>query len=436
MQGKKIIYQVLPRLWGSGRFSDWDEPAFGYLRSLGVDYIWFTGIPRHATGKDFVKGNPGSPYAVTDWFDVNPYLAVNPASRIDEFKAMVARAHDCGMKCLIDFIPNHVAADYVGSIPVLSWHDGDWTDTRKVNWNDPRTPGEMLDVLRFWAATGVDGFRCDMVELVPSDKLGHIIKAMRPEFPGILFMAEVYGRENYGRYLDSGFDLLYDKSGAYDILRDIIQNGRSARELTWNWQFLGGMQPSMLNFLENHDEQRLSSLQFAGNPDAAWAAIAFALLFNTASFMLYFGQEVGEDASESENGRTSIFDWSTPAGVSDLSQLVYKGASLPPARNEVLSSYRELLTIARRPVFRNGATWDLCYCNAGTEGFDPDRHFVFARYDDDEAWLVLCNFGSSRASVAISFPDEFRHAAGLVSTGSSIEAPPHGYALMKFNKKQ
>ena len=259
---------------------------------------------------------------------------------------------------------------------------------------------------------------------------------MRPEFPGILFMAEVYGRENYGRYLDSGFDLLYDKSGAYDILRDIIQNGRSARELTWNWQFLGGMQPSMLNFLENHDEQRLSSLQFAGNPDAAWAAIAFALLFNTASFMLYFGQEVGEDASESENGRTSIFDWSTPAGVSDLSQLVYKGASLPPARNEVLSSYRELLTIARRPVFRNGATWDLCYCNAGTEGLDPDRHFVFARYDDDEAWLVLCNFGSSRASVAISFPDEFRHAAGLVSTGSSIEAPPHGYALMKFNKKQ
>lgn len=432
MQGKRIIYQVLPRLWGNGRFSDWDDRSFGYLESLGVDYIWFTGIPRHAAGKDFVKGNPGCPYAVTDWFDVNPYLADDPLMRMDEFKSMLARAHARGLKCLIDFIPNHVAADYEGPIPVFDWHDGDWTDTRKVNWSDSRTPGEMLNILRFWAALGVDGFRCDMVELVPSDSLGSVIRNLRSEFPGLLFVAEVYGRNNYQRYLDTGFDLLYDKSGTYDILRGILCSGTSARELTWNWQFLGAKQPCMLNFLENHDEQRLASESFAGTADMAWSAVAFALLFNSASFMLYAGQEVGEDASESPDGRTSIFNWTSPEGLSCLSDYIYKGVPLPARRSEVFSSYKELLTIARRPVFKNGDTWDLCYCNAGTEGFDPDRHFVFARYDEEEAWLVLCNFGDNRAGIAISFPDEFRDAAGLVSAGSSIEAPPHGYALMRF----
>lgn len=434
MNGKQIIYQVLPRLWGRGKFSDWNDASLGYLRSLGVDYVWFTGVPRHATGKDFVKGNPGSPYAIADWFDVNPYLADNPESRMDEFKALVARVHDNGLKCLVDFIPNHVAADYDGPVPVFAWHDGDWTDTRKVNWSDPRTPGAMADVLAFWAACGVDGFRCDMVELVPSDALGALIKNLKIQYPGLLFVAEVYGRENYGRFLDAGFDLLYDKSGVYDILRGIIQHGASARALTGNWQFLGSMQPRMLNFLENHDEQRLASKEFAGSVDRTWAALAFALFFNTASFMLYAGQEAGEDASESSDGRTSIFNWVHPESLSALTAMINDGKALPPARLDTLSSYREILTIARKPVFRSGGTWDLCYCNTASEGFAPDRFFAFARYDDEEAWLVLCNFGDTRTGVSVRFPEELRSVAGIKSQEAFIEAPAHGYALYRINK--
>ena len=109
---KKIIYQTLPRLWGKGRFSDWDEASFKHLHSLGVDYVWYTGVPRHATGKDFVKGNPGSPYAISDWRDVNPYLADDPERRMEEFDALLARTHAAGFKVLIDYIPNHVAPDY------------------------------------------------------------------------------------------------------------------------------------------------------------------------------------------------------------------------------------------------------------------------------------------------------------------------------------
>ena len=98
---KRIIYQTLPRLWGKGKFSDWDDASLDYLRSLGVDYVWYTGVPRHATGKDFVKGDPGSPYAITDWRDVNPYLADDPAHRLEEFDALLARTHAAGMRVLI-----------------------------------------------------------------------------------------------------------------------------------------------------------------------------------------------------------------------------------------------------------------------------------------------------------------------------------------------
>ena len=82
MSEKRIIYQVLTRIWDSGRLSCWDSAALDYLHTLGVDYVWFTGIPRHATAEPFVKGDPGSPYAVCDCYDINPYLADDPAARM------------------------------------------------------------------------------------------------------------------------------------------------------------------------------------------------------------------------------------------------------------------------------------------------------------------------------------------------------------------
>ena len=92
-----IIYQVLPRLWGNGRFSDWGDAELAYLRSLGISHVWFTGVPRHARGKPFVKGDPGSPYAIEDYYDVNPYLADKEENRMAEFESLVRRVHAAGM---------------------------------------------------------------------------------------------------------------------------------------------------------------------------------------------------------------------------------------------------------------------------------------------------------------------------------------------------
>lgn len=410
---KHIIYQVLPRLWGRGKLSEWDSSVFDYLKTLGVDYIWYTGIPRHASGKAFVKGDPGSPYSISDWKDVNPYLADSEENRLSEFRELVARTHSAGLKVLIDCIPNHVARDYSGPICHFDYCDADWTDTLKNDWSRAETGAAMADVLRFWASVGVDGFRCDMVELVPSESLKSLIADVRKDYPDLLFVAEVYGKDNYRTYLDYvGFDLLYDKSGMYDRLRAVSCCGMSARELTWNWQWLGDMQPRMLNFLENHDEQRLASPEFLADATHGYAPLAVSLLFNTSSFMLYFGQEVGADAKEGALGRTSIFEWRRPGEVDDLVNFIRSGRGLSLKEEAVLSRYKSMLEFAVKPAFASGNVWDLCYCNCDSPGFDPDRHFAFLRYDSCEAYLVVCNFSAVDAAITVRIPEELFEVCG------------------------
>ena len=401
---REIIYQVLPRIWGNGKFSDWDGPVFDYLHSLGITAIWFTGIPRHASGKDFVKGNPGSPYAVSDWFDVNPYLADKEEDRMREFEQLVRRTHKAGFKFIMDFVPNHVAKDN-GQLPVFDHCDYDWTDTLKVNYGHPDTYPRMLEILRFWAAKGVDGFRCDMVEMVPCGFFAGIIPELKRDYPEIIFIGEAYNKDNYRPLIDAGFDLLYDKSGSYDILRDILCSGASARQLTWNWQWLSDIQPHMLNFLENHDEQRLASPYFAGSAQKGIAAFAFSALFNTASLMLYAGQELGESAAEGAEGRTSIFDWCSPLSLRHLHAFIHSRKPLPSAEAATLERYRQILTIASSSLCNEGSNYDLCWCNGPEQGFDPDRHFAFVRYSKGRAMLVFCNFSDSPAAVRLYLPE-------------------------------
>lgn len=411
---KEIIYQVLPRFWGRGKFSSWDDAAIRRVRSLGVSCVWFTGVIRHASGEAFVKGDPGSPYSISDYYDVNPYLADNEQLRMEEFDALILRCHAAGLKVIIDFVPNHAACNYsdrFGGIPLLDHCDYDWTDTLKIDYSNPLTADVMTRILEFWTGRGVDGFRCDMVELVPREFFAYAFERVRRKAPGTLFIGEAYDRLNYAPLLAAGFDLLYDKSGFYDTVRSIMTEGTTARALTWNWQYLGPLQPKMLNFLENHDEQRAASRFFLGRADRSYAALAYGALFNTASFMVYAGGETGEDAAESSDGRTSIFNWT----------------SLKSSDTGVLKRYREVLKLASTPLFSKGSNWDLAYCNEGSEGFNPDRHSAFLRYDSRKAALVVCNFSDNRSDMEIRFPEEF--GGGGIKVG--VEACD--YTIIKFS---
>lgn len=505
---KSIIYQIFPRYWGDragkqkkggtldengcGKFSNIDRESLDYFKSLGVTHLWLTGIVRHATGEstggctasspDWVKGRAGSPYAITDYYDVNPYLADKPERRMEEFKELLKRVHNAGLKVIIDFVPNHVARDYTSftalhpaptGMPSLGsdddksvhWREendffyypgtelklpiksqtykelpalasgnaytaepavNDWYDTVKINYCDTHTGtwDKMLDIVRFWAGMGVDGFRCDMVELVPADFFTWLIREIHKQYPEIVFIAEVYQKELYSKYIrEVGFDLLYDKSGMYDTIRAIVQKNtddsgvpveawQSTRKITWNWQSLGDLQPYMLNFLENHDEQRFASDFFGKDAGNVFAALYASLYFNRASFMIYSGQEVGErgmyqEGFSGKDGRSTIFDWYTSDKVRKLWRYIH-GDMKALARKDValLERYRSALTQAtgNRAVI-SGSTYDLCYCNLSSDGFCVDRHFAFLRDCGDDTVLVACNFSNVDAEMELSIPE-------------------------------
>lgn len=518
--GKFIIYQMLPRLWGNiegknikngtlkdngcGKFSSIDTISLEYLRSLGVSYVWYTGIIRHATAEDeagctpssadWVKGRAGSPYSITDYYDVNPYLADEPDKRMDEFRDLVRRTHEAGLKVIIDFVPNHVARDYgrftaehpaptgmaaLGATDDKSvhWKDindffyypeiplslpvknqtyvempamasgntytaspgvNDWYDTVKLNYCDFHTETweKMYDIVNFWAEQGVDGFRCDMVELVPPAFFKWLIEKIKKDRPNLLFIAEVYQKTLYSKYIrDIGFDLLYDKSGIYDTLRAIVEKNvndsgvpvedwQSAKRITWNWQSLGELQPYMLNFLENHDEQRFASDFFGGNVKNSYAALYASLFLNTAPFMLYAGEEVGERGMDNEgfsgtDGRTSIFDWWAPSSLTRLYRYIHgETDALSHDEQETLEFYRKALRFASEDdAVSKGTVYDLCYCNSSSDGFNPDRHFAFLRDYEDETLLIVCNFSKVDADMKISIPEHAFNWMKMPETG-------------------
>ena len=425
------VYQVLPRLWGTGKFSDWQEPAFAHVRSLGCDAVWYTGVIRHSMDRPYVKGNAGSPYSIVDYHDVNPYLADDPARRMEEFGELAARTHAAGLKVILDYVPNHVSPD-CKDVPVHPYCDFDWTDTRKIDSSRREAWDAMLEIALFWAGKGVDGLRCDMVELVPPEFLAWLIRAVKERHPSFVFIGEAYEKGNYFRYVQElGFDLLYDKSGFYDITRGILCTGLSASALTSNWQWLGTIQGSMLNFLENHDEQRLASPFFAGSPAKGYAALAYGALFGEASFMIYAGQELGEAAADGHEGRTSIFDFATVPALQHLWARLYSGKRLTVAESRVLARYKAILAYVAK--FRGLRNWDLCYCQG--PGFNPDRHQAFARFDGRRAWVVLCNFSAEPAAVDIAIPDELRALSApfaRLAGPVSLSAPPFDAAVLEL----
>ena len=435
---KALIYQMLPRLWGDGRLSSVDDATLSYLHDLGITHLWCTGIIRHSTGKPFVKGDAGSPYAISDYYDVNPYLADVPSRRISEFRSLVSRTHAHGMKLIIDFVPNHVGCDYCdrhGGIPLCGWHDYDWTDTVKIDYGAEGTWEAMYRIVRFWAAKGVDGFRCDMVELVPPEFLKWLIAKIKEEFPKVIFIAEVYQKEKYRKYIDEVcFDYLYDKSGLYDVLRAVTAGHGSAKAITWNWQFLQDLQPRMLNFLENHDEQRIASPWFAGRPDD-YAALCASLMLNTAPFMIYFGQETGVDASEGHEGRTSIFNFARPESLQRLYAHVH-GRRLSRKESDILAHYRTALQLASGPAVSEGLTFDLCYCQSQAEGFNPDKHFAFLRHSGNETLLFCCNFSDQEARMTLSVPYHAAEYFGLMTNprpeGVSVTVAPFDYTVISL----
>lgn len=556
MKEKITIYQVLPRLFGNrnrilkefgtitengcGKFNYFDESILKRINNMGFTHIWFTGVIRHATQTDYssfgiptqhpeiVKGMAGSPYAITDYYDVDPDLAQDVDQRMTEWEHLIERTHHVGMSVIMDFVPNHVAREYKSICRPVGVHDlgeddnvnmkfsannnfyycgdaldiseisadstyvenpakatgndkftskpyvNDWYETIKLNYGIdycdangrskhfnpvPNTWVKMTDILLFWASKGIDGFRCDMAEMVPPAFWNYAINIVKKKYPKIIFIGEVYDTNLYRTYIANGFDYLYDKVGMYDCLKSIVRDERPASALTYEWQYTDDIHNHMLYFLENHDEQRIASDYYAGDGYKAVPAAIVSILMRKNPFMLYSGQEFGEKGMDKEgfsgiDGRTSIFDYWAP----DTLSRGYADRRLMTAEEKQLAiTYRHLLKIANNEdAVREGDFFDLMYVNPNRPTFNTRREFAFLRSKDDTVILIVANFSSQELLTDVVIPShafdfckmrESKYMLNDLLSGESIvsefkrdgvisiKVPAYGGRVYKFSTK-
>ncbi len=506
---KPIIYQLLPRLFtnycetcrhdgtieqnGCGKMNAITGRVLKSIKDLGVTHVWYTGVIEHAHATDYshfgikrdnphvVKGKAGSPYAISDYYDIDPDIAENVEKRLSEFDRLVERTHKSGLKVIIDFVPNHVARRYESDVKPVGIEDfgvgddntmffrrdnnfyyitrqlfapsidlgegddayvefpakasgndcftafpgpNDWYETVKLNYGVdygdgsrhfdpiPSTWFKMLHILRYWASRKIDGFRCDMAFMVPVEFWEWAIPQVKKDYPDLIFIAEIYDVALYREFLGRArFDYLYDKVNLYDTLRGIQCSHFSAARLTNCWQTVEGIGQKMLNFLENHDEQRFASEYYAGDPALVLPSLIVSATMSTGPFMIYMGQELGEPAADAEgfsghDGRTTIFDyWSIPTlrrwlnnGKPGLSKLTSRERWLRERYGKVMNMCNTEKAIS------DGSFFDLMYVNYDNSSLNPHRQYVYMRSYEKTTLVIAVNFGTKTCDLRIKIP--------------------------------
>ena len=538
---KEVVYQVFTRLFGNtnttnkpwgtleengvGKFNDFTDKALKEIKDLGVTYIWYTGVPHHDVITDYtafgisnddpdiVKGRAGSPYAVKDYYNVNPDLAENPANRLQEFEALIARTHNSGLKLLIDIVPNHVARNYEGltnpegvedfgaeddktltyhvhnnfyynpgkAFKVPEWKDGyrvlggekhpladgqfdenpakwtgngsrlsqpdmnDWYETVKINygvdpdgkqdfdelpdnfenkdykahfefWKDKTVPNSWVkfkDIALYWIDKGVDGFRFDMAEMVPVEFWSYMNSAIKMKNPDAFLLAEVYQPDLYRDYIKKGkMDYLYDKVQFYDTIKNIMQGHGKTDNISPIQEDLKDIEHNMMHFLENHDEQRIASPEFAGSALKGKPAMVVSATISSSPTLIYFGQELGEpgteDAGFGKPSRTSIFDYiGLPSYQRWVNDKKFDGGQSTEEEKELRDFYKRLLNFTINSAALASNYQDLhTYNRANTENY-TDKVLSFARWSDDEKLVIVSNFDAENSNeFDLKIPEE------------------------------
>ena len=526
---KVVVYQVFTRLFGNknttnkpwgtieengvGKFNDFTDKALLEIKDLGVNYIWYTGVPHHALIRDYiaygisnddpevVKGRAGSPYAVKDYYNVNPDLAVDPVNRLQEFEALISRTHKAGLKVIIDIVPNHIARKYEGksnpegvkdfgtdddvnveysrnnnfyyipntpfqipegNIPLngeknplvdgffdenpAKWtgngsrkakpDQNDWYETVKVNygirpdgskdfpelpagfdqktyqehfafWQDKDVPDswkKFKSIALYWTAKGIDGFRYDMAEMVPYEFWSYMNSAIKMKNPDAFLLAEVYNPKEYRNYIQLGkMDYLYDKVETYDKLKDIIRGKSTPDELSAIQKGMSDIEHHMLHFLDNHDEQRLASPEFAGTPERGKPLMVVSTTISTSPTMIYFGQEVGEAGNENAGfgtrSRTSIFDYiGVPNHQRWMNEGKFDGGKLSDSEKNLRDFYKRLLNFSINSSALMGNFQEIQSANRlNNPGYD-ELIYSFVRWSDNQKLIIVVNFSSEKTS--------------------------------------
>lgn len=393
------IYEIFPRHFSVAGDLNGVTARLDELQNLGVNILWI--MPIHPIGEKGRKGEFGSPYAIKDYYAVDPNYGT-----LDDFKRLVAGAHQRGMKVIMDLVANHTAWDSV-MMTNISFYKQDqsgkvispeptWTDVAGLNYARPQLREYMIAMLKFWIREcDVDGFRCDVAYAVPTDFWEQARAELVKIKPDIMMLAEATKPE----LLTNAFDLDYSWP-LLATLNNVLIHDAPASELQRTWQENVRQFPKgalHMRISDDHDEARaVSRYGIRG------ALAASALMFTLDGVpVLYNGMEVG-DATES--GDPALFDklpifWH------------------PKERPALTNIYHELIELRQQsPAFRNDrVTW--------LKNTDPKSVLTYMREDEHEQFVVVINFANHPANVGAEVPNaadfHLMKIKGLVESPSS-----------------
>jgi glycosidase len=402
-----VIYEIYPRNFSpSGDFNG-ITARLDELKDLGVNVLWL--MPVHPLGEKMKKGAIGSPYAVKDYFGINPDYGTAA-----DLKQLVAEAHKRDLKIIIDIVANHTAWDNVMMqqpeyykqdatgkvIPPVA----EWTDVAGLNYNNPKLREYMIGMLKYWVKDfDLDGFRCDVAHMVPVDFWEQARAELDKVKPDILMLAEASQPE----LLVKAFDMDYAWP-FHATLNKVMIEGAPASDLKASWEESQKQFPRgslHLRISDNHDEARAVA-RFGIRGALAAQVLMFAL---DGVPLVYNGMEVG-DATES--GDPALFE---------KMPVFWKPKERPPLR----AIYRDLIKLRKEAApFRNDrVVW--------LRNSDEANLITLMRHDAKNEYVIAINLSSRPVVgfVEVQNSAQFKH----VKIAGMPEPAANGFPLFRLN---
>ncbi len=396
-----VVYEIFPRDFSEKGDLNSVTARLDELKDLGVTVVWL--MPIHPIGQKLRKGTYGSPYAIRDYYAIDPNYGT-----LDDFKRLVSEAHKRGLKVIMDLVVNHTAWDSVMmEHPEFYKKDAngkiippvpEWSDVAGLDYTNPKLREYILTMMKYWIKEcDTDGYRADVASMVPTDFWEQARRELEKVKPDIMMLAEASKPE----LLVQAFDIDYSWP-MLGTLNDVILRDRAASALKKSWEDSRRQFPKgalHLRMTDNHDEARAIA-RYGIRGALAGSALMFTL---DGVPLLYNGMEVG-DATES--GDPALFEKLT---------IFWRPKERPPLRQ----IYRELARLRKQyPAFRTTeVTW--------LPNSDEANLVTFLRADDKDEFLVMVNFSSRpvAGSVEVKHAEEFKpvRIAGLPAPPA---APP------------
>lgn len=395
-----VIYEVFPRDFSPAGNLNGVTARLNDLKNLGVTVIWL--MPVHPIGKKARKGEYGSPYSIKDYYAIDPDYGT-----VDDLKHLVLEAHNRGMKVIMDLVANHTAWDSVMMAhPEFYKQDkngkiippvAEWTDVAGLNYSNQQLRQYMIAMLKYWVQTcDVDGFRCDVASMVPTDFWEQARAELEKVKPDIILLAEASKPD----LLVKAFDIDYSWP-LLGTLNDVMQRGAPASNIRKSWEESCREFPEgalHMRISDDHDEPRA-----VARYGLRGALAASALMFTLDGVpLIYNGMEVG-DATES--GDPALFDKLT---------IFWHPKDRPP----LTRIYRDLAGLRKKyPAFENDTvTWLL--------NSDSASLVTFSRSDSNDEFVVVINFSNRplAGSVDVKDAQDFKPVkiTGVVAEGAGF----------------